>query len=137
MLLGGAFLFQSLGYAPCKMCLWQRWPHAAAILIGSATVLVGLPFLALLGAGAALATAGIGVFHTGVEKGWWEGPNTCTSGPVGGLNPDELLNQILTAPIVRCDEVAWEWLGLSMASWNAALSLGLAAVWLTAYRMRD
>jgi disulfide bond formation protein DsbB len=133
-LLGGAFLFQALGYAPCKMCLWQRWPHAAAIGIGVLAVLIGWRGFALLGAAAAATTAAIGLYHSGVEQGWWEGPNTCTSGPVGGMNADELLNQILSAPLVRCDEIAWQWLGLSMASWNALVSLGLALIWLAAYR---
>lgn len=132
--LAGAFAFQYLGgLAPCKMCLWQRWPHAAAVLIG-AGALLGLrgALWPLAGALAALATAGIGHYHTGVERRWWLGPDTCTSGPVGGMDAGALLDQILAAPVVRCDEVAWEMLGLSMASWNAVLSLGLAVIWLLA-----
>ena len=131
-LLGGAFIFQWLGYAPCPMCLWQRYPHAIAIAIGLIAMLLPGRVLPLLGAGAALTTAGIGVFHTGVERDWWEGPSTCSSQPIGGLSPEELLDQILNAPLVRCDEVAWQLLGLSMASWNALFSLGLAALWILA-----
>lgn len=132
-LLLGAFAFQYLGgLAPCKMCLWQRWPHAAAVLLGLLALVLPGRALPLVGAGAAATAAGLGLYHTGVERGWWEGPTTCTSGPVGGLAPEDLLNQILAAPIVRCDEVAWSMLGLSMASWNAVLSLVLVAVWLWA-----
>ncbi|MEO0781584.1 MAG: disulfide bond formation protein B [Pseudomonadota bacterium] len=131
-LLSGAFIFQSLGYAPCPMCLWQRYPHVVAIVIGLIAFFLPGRILPLLGAAAALTTAGIGVFHTGVERGWWEGPSTCSSQPIGDLSPEELLDQIMNAPLVRCDEVAWQLLGLSMASWNALFSLGLAAVWLMA-----
>jgi len=131
-LLSGAFIFQSLGYEPCPMCLWQRYPHVVAIVIGLIAFFLPGRILALLGAAAALTTAGIGVFHTGVERGWWEGPSTCSSQPIGDLSPEELLDQIMNAPLVRCDEVAWQLLGLSMASWNALFSLGLAAVWLMA-----
>lgn len=138
-MLAGAFAFQHLGgLAPCPMCLWQRWPHAAAVVIG-AVALIALRGVVwpLLGALAALATAGIGLYHTGVERRWWEGPDTCTSGPIGGMEPGALLDQIMAAPVVRCDEVAWEMFGLSMASWNAVLSLALAMIWLMAARRAD
>lgn len=136
-LLAGAFAFQHLGgMAPCKLCLWQRWPHAAAILIGLVALALPGRALPLLGAAAALCTAGIGLYHTGVERGWWQGPTTCSSGPVTGLTPQELLDQIMTAPLVRCDEVPWEMFGLSMASWNAVASLAFALLWLAAARSR-
>lgn len=135
VMLAGAFAFQYVGgIAPCEMCLWQRWPHAAAILIGIAALAVPIRLLPFLGAVAALSTAVIGAFHTGVELGWWEGPSTCTSGPTTGLTPQQLLDQIMAAPLVRCDEVAWEMFGLSMASWNMIASLFLALIWLLAMR---
>ncbi len=124
-LLGGALGSQYLGgLHPCEMCYWQRWPHAAAIILAGAAFL--LPARArLLTALAALAIAvsgAIGVFHAGVELGWWEGLTRCTAG--GALSLDELMN----VPLVRCDQVQWSWLGISMAGWNAVLSLGAAAV---------
>jgi disulfide bond formation protein DsbB len=132
-LLLGAFAFQYVGgLAPCKLCLWQRWPHAVAVLVGALALALPGRILPVVGAGAAAVAAGLGIYHTGVERGWWAGPTTCTSGPVGGLSSEDLLNQILAAPIVRCDEVAWSMLGLSMASWNAVLSVGLVAIWLWA-----
>ena len=142
LLLGGAFAFQFLGgLAPCPLCLLQRWPHAAAVLIGlvalALTRSAGLQRgLALIGALAALTTAGLGLYHTGVERAWWQGPDTCTSGGIGGVSADQLLDQILAAPIVRCDEVAWQMAGLSMASWNMLASLALALIWLAAARRR-
>ena len=127
-LLLGAWGFQYLGgLAPCAMCVWQRWPHALAVAAGGLALVT--PLAAWLGLGGALATAGIGGYHTGVERGWWDGPSTCSSGDIGGLSPDELLAQIMEAPLVRCDEVAWQMLGLSMASWNMVISLGLAGLW--------
>ncbi|MBY6158858.1 disulfide bond formation protein B [Pseudooceanicola nitratireducens] len=137
-LLLGAFAFQHIGgLAPCKLCLWQRWPHAAAIAIGALALALGNRVLAWLGALAALATAGIGIFHTGVERGWWEGPSTCTSSGMGNLSADELFDKIMNAPLIRCDEVAWSMLGLSMASWNAIIALALAAIWVKAALTQD
>ncbi|MBV1866934.1 MAG: disulfide bond formation protein B [Marinosulfonomonas sp.] len=134
-LLIGVWVFQALGYPPCKLCVYQRWPHGIAIVIGGLALLMPLAILALLGALAALVTAGIGLYHTGVERDWWEGPTTCTSGDISGLSPDQLMSQILDAPLIRCDEVSWQFLTLSMASWNALISLGLAAIWLYAWRL--
>ncbi|WP_146345531.1 disulfide bond formation protein B [Phaeobacter marinintestinus] len=133
----GAFGFQYLGdMAPCKMCLWQRWPHAAAVVIGLVALALPGAALPLLGALAALTTAGIGIYHTGVERDWWEGPTSCTAGDVSNLTPEQLLEQIMAAPLVRCDDVPWEMLGLSMASWNAVVSIGLAILWIAASRYR-
>ena len=136
-LLLGALGFQYIGeMPPCKMCYWQRYPHVAAIGIGTLALLIPLTLLPYLGALAALTTAGIGTYHTGVERGWWEGPSTCTSGPIGDLSAEQLLEQIMSAPLVRCDEVPWELFSLSMASWNAIASLGMVVLWLMAARSR-
>ncbi|MEM9576746.1 MAG: disulfide bond formation protein B [Pseudomonadota bacterium] len=133
-LLLGAFAYQLLGYAPCTLCIWQRYPHVAAVVIGVAAWALGHRAFALLGAVAAVTTAAIGFYHAGVELGWFTGPTTCTSGAIGDLSPDALLDQIMEAPLVRCDDIAWQFLGLSMAAWNGVLSLALAALWLAAYR---
>ena len=136
-LLLGAWGFQYLGgLAPCAMCIWQRWPHAVAAALGPVGLAIPGAMVPVFGALAALCTAAIGLYHTGVERGWWEGPNSCTSGSIEGLSTDELLNQILEAPLVQCDQVAWEFLGLSMASWNALASLALALIWIAAARAR-
>lgn len=133
----GALAFQHIGgMEPCKLCLWQRWPHVIAIAFGLAA-LVALPgLMALGGLLAALTTAALGGYHTGVERGWWEGPTTCTSGSATGLSADDLFEQIMAAPLVRCDEVPWELFTLSMASWNMLASLALAALWFIALRRR-
>ena len=133
-LLIGAFGFQLLGYAPCKLCLWQRWPHAAAIAIAALLLLTGARGLAWLGAAAAAATGLLGLYHTGVEQGWWQGPTACTAGGSVGGSTEDLIGEIMAAPLIRCDEVAWAFAGLSMASWNAILSFALAALWIAAAR---
>tara|TARA_R110002049_G_scaffold95177_3_gene233771 strand:+ start:360 stop:812 length:453 start_codon:yes stop_codon:yes gene_type:complete len=134
-LLLGAYGFQHLGgMAPCKLCLWQRWPHATAIVIGLVIMVTGEVKAAWLGAVAALSTAGIGLYHVGIEQGWWEGPTSCSSASVSGMSAQDLMNQILAAPIVRCDEIAWQLAGISMAGWNAIASLLLAAIWIEAAR---
>ena len=134
-LLLGALGFQHLGgLAPCKLCIWQRWPHVAAIIVGLVALIVPARLLCLLGAACTSLSAAFGLYHTGVERGWWEGPTTCTSGPVGSLSGEDLMAQIMSAPLTQCDVVAWQMLGLSMASWNAVLSLALAAIWIAAYR---
>jgi len=136
-LLLGAFGFQALGYAPCQMCLWQRYPHAAAILIGLLALAMPGRILPLLGALAAFSTAAIGVFHTGVERKWWEGITSCAgTGDITTLSATDLLDtsRDLGPPLVKCDEVAWEFLGISMASWNVLFSLAFVALWLMAAR---
>ena len=130
-LLAGAYVFQALGYPPCPMCWWQRYPHFAAIAIGVLALLVRGPVFPILGAGAALTTAGLGVMHTGVERDWWDIQTSCTGGNLGGLSGADLLST--DAPrAIMCDQVAWEMFGISMASWNAIVSAILAVIWVLA-----
>lgn len=131
----GAYAFQHLGgMAPCKLCVWQRWPHGTAILVGLVILSIGEVRLAWAGALATLSTALIGAYHVGVEQGWWEGPSSCSSSGVSGVSAEELLEQILAAPLVRCDDIAWQMAGISMAGWNTILSLVLMAIWIRAAR---
>ena len=129
-LLIGALLFQYVGdMAPCKMCYWQRYPHVGAIIIAGIILITGIGVFAVLGLLSALITAGIGGFHAGVERGWWEGPQSCTSTSIDNLSTEELLAQIMSAPMVRCDEIPWQMFGLSMAGWNMVVSICLAVLW--------
>jgi disulfide bond formation protein DsbB len=137
-LLVGAFGFEFLGgYAPCPLCLWQRWPHGLAAVLGILILAGPARPLAALGLVAMLVGAGLGGYHVGIEQGWWPGPATCAAPAIGGLSPEELLERILAAPVVRCDEVAWRFLGVSMAGWNALWSLGLAGLWGAAFARAD
>ena len=132
-LLGGALGSQYLGgLHPCEMCYWQRWPHAAAIVLAalgftSPATSARSRTLTLLAAAAIAVSGAIGVYHAGVEAKIFEGIATCTALP-RGASTAELLKQITHAPLIRCDQVQFEFLGISMAGWNAILSLGGAAL---------
>lgn len=122
--IGGAWAFEFAGYMPCELCLKQRWAYYAAIpltlvllVMPAAIARTGLWLLAFLW----LGSMTFGVYHAGVEWKWWAGPSTCGAGGAltGGL-PD------LSRPVILCDEAALRILGLSLAGWNAVISLGLA-----------
>lgn len=133
----GAWFFQlALEILPCPLCLEQRYAYYLAIPVGVLTVLAarsgaprplllaGLAILAL----ATLANAGLGTYHAGVEWGFWKGPTDC-SGPVVNLgSANDLLSKLDTVKVVRCDEVQWRFLGLSLAGYNALISLLMAAI---------
>lgn len=138
-LLLGAFGFQHLGgMAPCKLCLWQRWPHGAAIIIGLIILGGGARMLAWFGAVATAITGGIGVYHAGVEWKWWPGPSSCTGGgmDLGALSGSDLLSMDAPSGLVMCDEIVWQMLGLSMAGWNALISAVLLCLWVAAARSK-
>ncbi len=125
-MLAGAYLSQYVGgLHPCEMCYWQRWPHFAAVGLAALAFLFAAPtrnarLLTGLAALAIAASGAIGVFHAGVEYGWWEGLTRCSSaGPM-------TLEDIMNVPLVRCDEVQFKFLTISMAGWNAIISLGSA-----------
>lgn len=133
VLLGGALISQYVGgLYPCEMCMWQRWPHLVAIFFAlDAWALRSRSALSLLfTALAALAIAvsgGIGVFHAGVEYGWWQGLTACST-TATGASTAEMLDAIMNAPLVRCDVAPWTLLGVSLAGFNAIFSLSAAAV---------
>lgn len=132
-LLGGALASQYIGgLYPCEMCYWQRWPHGVAI--GLAVLGFTRPAesfrartLTLLAALAIAVSGAIGVYHAGVEAKIFEGFTQCTAQSTAGLSTAELLKQITHAPVIRCDEVQFRFLGISLAGWNAILSLSGAA----------
>ena len=126
-LLAGALGSQYLGgLYPCEMCHWQRWPHYAAlglaVLAFVAPQQTARPFVILAGV-AILVSGAIGVFHAGVEYGWWEGLTRCSTAASGG-GPQDILAEIMATPMIRCDEVQWSLFGISLAGWNAIFSLG-------------
>jgi len=132
-LLGGALGSQYLGgLHPCELCYWQRWPHTAAILLAALafTAPAGSSrskALVLLAALAIAISGAIGVYHAGVEAKIFTGFTQCTA-LAKASSTEELLKQITQAPLIRCDEVQFRFLGISMAGWNAILSLGGAAL---------
>ncbi|MEG3181513.1 disulfide bond formation protein B [Sphingomonas sp. LT1P40] len=115
------------GLYPCEMCMWQRWPHYAAIAAAALSFVVKpardtLVWLAVVGIA---SSGGIGAFHAGVEYGWWEGLTRCATNFASG---GSALDSIMNAPLIRCDVAPWDFLGISLAGWNAIVSLGGALV---------
>ena len=135
--LAGAWFFQLvLDIRPCPLCLEQRYAYYLAIPLAALTafvaarngsgllVLAGLAVLLL----AALGNAVLGAYHAGVEWGFWQGPTDC-SGPVGNLgSAGTLLQRLDTVKVIRCDEVQWRFLGLSLAGYNVLISLAMAVI---------
>ena len=133
----GAYFFQYVvGLPPCPLCLEQRIayyisiPLAAMILlglsVGSSRKILLLALLAI--AVAMLWNAGLGVYHSGVEWRWWQGPQDCSGAIPNFSAGGSLLEQMNKTRVVRCDEAAWRFLGLSLAGYNVLISLLLAAL---------
>lgn len=135
--IGGAlFIEHVLGVLPCELCLKQRIPYYTGIPVAllaawwAARSPRGSLTVALLGLVAVIFAigAGMGIYHTGVEYGFWPGPTDCT-GPVSkAVGLDTFLKTLETTKVVRCDEVAMRIFGLSLAAWNAVISVGLTVV---------
>src|ERR1700682_6549402 len=135
--LAGAWFFQLvLDIRPCPLCLEQRYAYYLAIPLGALVALAaarGAPRALLLAglailAAAALANAGLATYHAGVEWQLWQGPTDCT-GEIGNLgSAGNLLQRLDTVKVIRCDEVQWKFLGLSLAGYNVLISLLMAAI---------
>jgi disulfide bond formation protein DsbB len=132
----GAWYFQYVeGLRPCPLCFEQRYAYYFAIPLALMVALgdsFGASRKVLIAALAAIAlgmlwNAGLGVYHSGVEWGWWAGPTECSGAPDAG-GAGGLMDRLKTFRVVRCDEAAWRFLGLSLAGYNALISLALAAI---------
>ncbi len=126
-LLVGAYVSEyGFGLFPCEMCWWQRYAHFAALVLALAGWLKRSLWWVTVLAGIALAlSAGIGLFHAGVEYHWWQGLTRCSADLFAdGGDP---LDAIMNAPSVRCDAAQWSLLGISLAGWNFLIS-GAAAL---------
>ena len=137
--LAAAFGSQYLGgLTPCEMCWWQRWAHMAALGLALIALVVPGRALVWLAALAIAVSGGIGFYHAGVELHYFPGITQCTSTITSGMSSDDILKQIMNAPLVRCDDIQWSFLGISMAGWNAILSLGsaLLILWFSTRRTR-
>lgn len=138
VLLAAAYGFQYVGgLPPCELCWYQRYAHMVALafaivaLAGGRLADRGRSFVWMAGLGI-LASGLIGGYHAGVEAGIFEGFTQCTSGIAGG-SAEDTLARIMAAPLIRCDQVPWSLFGISMAGWNAILSVisALVVLWLS------
>jgi len=140
-LLAGALGSQYLGgLFPCEMCHWQRWPHYAAVVVALAALAAGRRPVArplvILAAVMILASGAIGLFHAGVEYGWWKGLTRCSALAAGGSSAD-MLREIMATPMIRCDAAQWTLFGVSLAGFNAIFSAAIgSAVLLLARKPR-
>ena len=118
------------GLDPCELCLLERWPWWAAIAISAATWLAG-PRLSLTAAALVLAavfavSAGLGLYHSGVELHWFPGPSACTATGPAATSIDALRAQLMGKQAVMCDQVQWALFGISLAGWNFLISFAMA-----------
>ncbi|MGZ5792075.1 MAG: disulfide bond formation protein B [Croceibacterium sp.] len=125
LLLGGAYLSQyGFGLFPCEMCWWQRYAHFAALALALVSTFAAPKRLWNGLAGVAILVAGLlGAYHAGVEYHWWEGLTTCSS-TAGGNSLEDILN----APLIRCDQPQWTLFGISLAGFNFLISTPAAVV---------
>ena len=141
--IAGAWAFEYAGYLPCELCLKQRIAYYAGVPLAAVVTLlawrgprsltsIGLMLLALLWIGSAI----FGVYHSGVEWGWWQGPTDCTGSLTKAPSINDFLQQLQTTKVVRCDAVAIRILGLSLAGWNAVISIAMAATAIVGVRAK-
>lgn len=129
--IAGAWIFQFAGYEPCDLCYKQRWGYYAGVPLALLLAVLNPPWMRwglLLLLLILIGNMVFGIYHSGVEWKWWEGPTTCGAGGLSGGLPD------LSKPAVLCNEAALRILGLSLAGWNAVVSAGLALVAFAAFR---
>ena len=126
MLVAVLVMQYGFGADPCQLCIWQRYPHVALVLLGIVGYLAW-PRRALLAAGAvALGSAGLALYHLGIEQGFWALPAGCVAG--GEAETVDELRRLLMESPPACDQVSFTLLGLSLALWNAGASLLLAVL---------
>ncbi len=138
--IAGAWIFQALGYVPCELCLKERIPYYAGIVLAAFAALLSARgrtrFLPAVFAGLAVifaAGAALGIYHSGVEWGFWPGPSDCTGALDRAGSVNDFLRQLQSVKVARCDVVSLRVFGLSLAVWNAAISSFLAG--LSAYTL--
>lgn len=133
--IAGAFAFQAAGYVPCELCLKERIPYYAGIVVALPAIVLAVrgPRGLLRAAFAALflifvAGTAFGIYHAGVEWGFWPGPSSCTGAIAKATSMQDFLHQLHTIKVIRCDAAALRILGLSLAGWNAVISAVLAGI---------
>ncbi len=125
LILGALFFQYGKGLDPCVLCMYQRYPHFIAIILGAFAIAKEPRLYPVVGV-VALTSAAVAIFHVGVEQLWWEGLSTCSG------NAELTVDELLGKQAARCDEIAWSMFGLSMAAWNGIISLVIAGLWFKA-----
>ena len=131
--LAAVWIFQAMGFAPCELCLTERYAFYAGAPIAALTAYAasrsahgaaraGFALLALI----FLANVALAFYHVGVEQHWWPGPTACTGVLSGPVDVKDLAGALNTAKVVNCDEVQLRILGLSLAGWDVVASAAIA-----------
>ena len=111
------------GLVPCELCILQRKVYVVIIILSILAIRIRL-FRKLVTLAVAAEVA-IAVYHTGIEQHWWQGFTACSSSLGSAQTLEQIRQQLMNSPLVRCDEPQWRYLSLSMAAWNAIYSFGL------------
>src|SRR5215469_1630334 len=139
--IGAALFSQYWGdLQPCELCLMERWPYYAAIVI--AVLALALPTAGssrtalLLLALVFVVSAGLGFYHVGVEYHWFRGPTACTNNSGMPQSLEQLKQMLAHTQVVMCDQVQWSLGGISLAGWNFVASALIAVFAFFAWRQR-
>jgi disulfide bond formation protein DsbB len=124
----------AFGLAPCELCYWQRYGYWATIALGLVAIFFSRrpkarKFWLYMTGAALLGVMGLSIFHVGVEQGWWQGTSACVGASTAGMTTEQMTEAIMNAPVTRCDEPAFQFLGISMAGYDAIYAALLA--WFT------
>ena len=121
------------GILPCKICIWQRWPHIfnifiALIIISSSSIPNYIMVLGIINMFLAFILA---LYHYGLEQNLWDNVFSC-SGEIkfNGLSTEEILKNLNNTPIKTCEIEAWNFLNLSLTGWNMILTIFISFTWL-------
>ena len=131
--IAGAWIFQAIGYQPCDLCYEQRYAYYVGVPLAVIAIALAprqpmltsvlLVVIALIFA----ANVGLAIYHSGVELKWWQGPTACSGSALSDAKGGDLLSEIDKVKVVRCDDVGLRVFGLTLANYNIAISLALAA----------
>ncbi len=131
LIMGAFFMQVFFDIRPCELCLWQRIPYFVVMFGAVLVPLRFVPFTLIMQALAFFANVALSAYHTGVERKWWAGLAGCATGDVRNLSIEQLHQQLLSTAIVKCDEIAWSFMGLSLTNYNflICLFLGISAIY--------
>ena len=122
------------GFTPCSLCLIQRYPHLLVVIISVWLIFFRTHDFFLYPINTLIMASSIlfSLYHVGVEQNIFQGPQSCSSSnlaQIGEKSAEALLKSILNTAVVRCNEISWSFIGISMATWNLIFSIGLFTAW--------
>ena len=124
------FIQYVLGHKPCNLCIIERIPYIAAIILISLIFILNryqkiISSLILI---FFIFGSVVSFYHFGIEQGFFSESLVCDLGNSQPINKEELLNQLKKAEIVSCKDVTFRFLGLSLATINTIISIILSGI---------